>query len=192
MIRSIRGPWVAAAVTMALSLSAIAARAADDDAPSDDVMNFELSSPAFRDGELLAPEHTCEGKDISPELVWTTAPEGTESFALLVEDPDAPIGVWTHWVVYNIPGDARSLDEAMAKRGELSDGTRQGKNDFNRDGYNGPCPPGGSRHHYVFTVFALDTKLKLRPGATNTKLRQAMKGHILAQAERTALYERKF
>lgn len=151
---------------------------------------LRLSSPAFKTDTDVPPEHTCDGADRSPAVEWRGAPEATKAFALLVEDPDAPSGVFVHWVVYNIPGAAGALDQGVENRDTLGDGTRQGKNDFGNVGYGGPCPPPGSKHHYEFRLFALAASLDLDPGASAASLRQAMQGKILAEARLVGLYQR--
>lgn len=142
-----------------------------------------ISSPSFSNGGNIAKKFTCDGTDISPQLSWTDPPEGTKSFALLVDDPDAPAGNWNHWTMWNLPADKRGLPENVAKDARLPDGSEQGHNDFSKTGYNGPCPPPGKPHRYYFKLFALDAKLDLKADAGKKELEAAMKGHILAQAE---------
>lgn len=156
----------------------------------DDEKTFSIQSTSFGTNEGIPEKHTCEGKDVSPFLEWKDAPEGTKSFALIVDDPDAPVGTWVHWVAWNIPAPKKELKENVAKRKSLPDGTRQGTNDFKKIGYNGPCPPPGKPHRYFFKLYALDGKLDLKPGATKAELLDAMKGHILAQAELMGTYQR--
>jgi hypothetical protein len=144
-------------------------------------MAFRLTTTAFQDGEFIPKEFTCDGQDNSPTLEWTEPPAGTKSFAVLVDDPDAPAGTWVHWVLYDLPGDARMLEEGVAKDRQLADGTRQGRNDFGKIGYNGPCPPKGGPHRYFFKLYALDRKTNLKAGASKAELERAMKGHILAE-----------
>ena len=150
---------------------------------------MKLVSSAFSEGGMIPSQYTCDGKDISPPLQWSDVPEGVKSFALICDDPDAPMGTWVHWVIYNIPDTLRQLPEAVPATEKLSDGTLQGKNDFKRFGYGGPCPPGGT-HRYFFKLYALDTKLDLAPGATKAQLLDAMKGHILAEAQLIGKYGR--
>lgn len=149
----------------------------------DTTMAFHLTTTAFRDGEFIPKEFTCDGQDNSPTLEWTEPPAGTKSFAVIVDDPDAPAGTWVHWVLYDLPGDARQLEEGVAKDRQLADGTRQGRNDFGKIGYNGPCPPKGGPHRYFFKLYALDRKTNLKAGASKAELERAMKGHTLAEAE---------
>ena len=153
-------------------------------------MGFELTSSAFAHGEAIPAAHTCDGEDRSPALTWTEPPAGTKSLALIVDDPDAPMGRWVHWVVYQMPPSVRALPAAFPRDAQLPDGTRQGWTDFRRTGYGGPCPPSGT-HHYGFTLYALDTFLRLAPGATTTELESAMRGHVLAQAALMGVYRRK-
>ncbi|HEX3051710.1 MAG TPA: YbhB/YbcL family Raf kinase inhibitor-like protein [Aggregatilineaceae bacterium] len=154
-------------------------------------MAFVLHSSDFPPGALIPIRFTCSGSDISPALLWSDPPPETDSLALICEDPDAPRGLWVHWVIYNIPKDTRGLLEAIPKVLELPDGTRQGVNDFGRTGYAGPCPPPGhGKHRYFFRLYALDVSLMLLPDATRADLLQAMEGYILAEAELMGLYER--
>lgn len=151
---------------------------------------FKLNSPGFAEGAAIPKEFTCEGADSSPALKWTDPPAGTKSFALIADDPDAPAGTWVHWVIYNLPADSRQLAAGAPKDDELPNGARQGGNDFQRIGYGGPCPPPGPAHRYFFKLYALDAKLELKPGAAKGELENAMKGHMLAQAELVGRYQR--
>jgi Raf kinase inhibitor-like YbhB/YbcL family protein len=153
-------------------------------------MTISLSSPAFKDGETIPVKYSCEGQDVSPPLTWSEPPEGTQGFALIMDDPDAPGGVFTHWVLFNLTPDSRDLPEALATQAELPSGTRQGRNDFGRIGYGGPCPPSGRPHRYQFTLYALDQLLDLKAGAAKNQLIGAMQGHILAQGQLTGIYQR--
>lgn len=153
-------------------------------------MSLSISSPSFSSGGNIPNKFTCDGSDVSPQLAWTEPPAGTKSFALLVDDPDAPVGNWNHWTLWNLPASARGLSEGVSKEASLPDGTQQGKNDFRKTGYNGPCPPPGKPHRYYFKLFALDTKLDLKPGSNRQELESAMKGHILVQAEWVGRYGR--
>jgi Raf kinase inhibitor-like YbhB/YbcL family protein len=146
-------------------------------------MSFQLSSSAFSSGGTIPKKHTCDGSDASPALNWNGAPAGTQSFALIANDPDAPAGTGVHWVLYNAPGSAKEFSEGVKKEEQLSDGTLQGRNDFRKIGYGGPCPPPGKPHRYFFKLYALDTKLSLKAGATKGEVESAMKGHVLGQAE---------
>jgi Raf kinase inhibitor-like YbhB/YbcL family protein len=153
-------------------------------------MSFELTSTAFSVGKAIPRKFTCDGPDVSPTLAWTEPPAKTQSFALIMDDPDAPVGTWVHWVLYGLPADTRELPEGVAKQEQLPNGARQGRNDFRKIGYGGPCPPPGKPHRYFFKLYALDTKLDLKAGATKPDVESAMKGHILAQAELIGTYGR--
>ncbi len=151
---------------------------------------LKLSSSAFQPGGDIPREFTCEGADESPELSWSGAPPGTKSFALIADDPDAPAGTWVHWVIFDLPPETQHLPRGVPKQAELQGGGRQGNNDFDRVGYGGPCPPPGKPHRYFFKLYALDTPLNLKAGATKRDLERAMRGHILAQAELMGRYKR--
>ena len=152
--------------------------------------NFRVESTAFKEGASIPVRFTCEGEDISPALAWSGAPAGTRSFALIVDDPDAPGGVWTHWVVYNLPAQTNAMDENQPKQARLPNGGLQGLSSFGRVGYGGPCPPPGPAHRYFFRLYALDTVLSLEPGASKQQVLDAMKGHILGQAELMGRFKR--
>ncbi len=145
--------------------------------------SLKITSTAFEPGAAIPKKFTCEGPDVSPALSWSDPPAGAQSFALIADDPDAPVGTWVHWVLYDLPADARSLAENIPKEGQLPNGARQGRNDFRKIGYGGPCPPPGKPHRYFFKLYALDAKLNLKAGATKTEAERAMQGHILAQGE---------
>jgi Raf kinase inhibitor-like YbhB/YbcL family protein len=153
-------------------------------------MALELKSSAFRPNAEIPRKHTCDGPDVSPPLAWSEPPAGTQSLALIMDDPDAPVGTWVHWVLYDLPADTRELAEGVPKEAELASGARQGRNDFGRLGYGGPCPPPGPAHRYFFKWYALDRKTGLKSGATKEELLRAMEGHILAQAELVGRYKR--
>jgi Raf kinase inhibitor-like YbhB/YbcL family protein len=153
-------------------------------------MSFALKTTVFTDGGGIPKKYTCDGADVSPALNWNDAPAGTQSFALIADDPDATVGTWTHWIIWNIPAITTALPEAMAKVGESGDGARQGSNDFKRIGYGGPCPPPGKAHRYFFKLYALDAKLDVEAGATRGTLERAMKKHVLAQTELMGTYGR--
>ncbi len=146
-------------------------------------MALQLTTTAFPSGGSIPKKFTCDGPDVSPVLSWNEPPAGTQAFALIMDDPDAPAGTWVHWVLYDLPSSTRALPEGVPKDAELSSGARQGRNDFGKLGYGGPCPPRGATHRYFFKLYALDSKTNLKPGATKAELERAMKGHILAQAE---------
>lgn len=155
-----------------------------------EAMAMRIESPAFQSQGKIPVQYTCDGADLSPPLVWSDPPPGTQSFALISDDPDTPIGTWVHWVVYGLPAGSRGLQEGIPKTETLPDGTQQGITDFGRSGYGGPCPPAGKPHRYFFKLFALDTALALSPKMTKTDLLMAMNGHILAQTELVGFYER--
>ena len=157
------------------------------------VTQFTLSSPSFRNNQPIPSKHSCEGEDASPPLKWEGAPAGTKSFALICDDPDAPGGTWVHWVIYGIGTGTTELPENVAKTDTVSalGGAKQGRNDFGKSGYGGPCPPRGHGvHHYHFRLYALDTELNLAPRVKRHQLDAAMKGHILAQTELVGTYQR--
>jgi hypothetical protein len=146
-------------------------------------MPLALTSSAFAAGAEIPRQYTCKGGEASPALQWSGAPARTASFALVVDDPDAPHGTWVHWVLWNLPANAHALPEGVPKRDQLDDGARQGRNSDRKIGYSGPCPPGGQTHRYFFRLYALDEKLDLAAGTNRADLDAAMKGHVLAQAE---------
>lgn len=147
-------------------------------------MSLELTSDAFMNGQSIPAKYSCTGKNISPALAWNEPPAGTQSFALIMDDPDAPMGTWVHWVLFNIPANARNLQEDLPVTGKNVDPNAiyVGKNSWGDTRYGGPCPPSGT-HRYYFKLYALDTTLSLLPGATKEQLRKEMEGHILAQSE---------
>ena len=153
-------------------------------------MALSLSSTAFKEGDQIPVKYTCDGQDISPPLVWGEPPPGTQAFVLIVEDLDAPGGVFTHWVLFNLPADSRQLPEGISAQQQLENGALQGKNDFGEIGYGSPCPPPGPAHRYRFTLYALDKPLDLKPGASKKQVLDAMKENILAQGELTGTYRR--
>lgn len=143
-----------------------------------------VSSPAFSDGQEIPGKYTCDGEDLSVPLAWFGVPEGIQSIVLIVDDPDAPGGVFVHWVLYDLPADISMLEE-----GAMDIGT-QGVNGFRNNGYNGPCPPTGPAHRYYFKVYALDTTLGLQPGASKAQVEDAMQGHILVDGQLMGTYQR--
>ena len=152
-------------------------------------MAITITSAAFIEGGMIPRDYTCDGRDISPPLAWTGAPEGTKSFAIICDDPDAPVGTWVHWVLFNVPAAADELAQSIPPDRILEDGTRHGINDFGTFGYGGPCPPGGT-HRYYFKLYALDTELTQEPGITKAELLKAMEGHILAEGQLMGRYTR--
>jgi len=153
-------------------------------------MALHITSPEFSEGEAIPKKFTCDAQDVSPQLKWNEPPAKTQSFALVMDDPDAPAGTWVHWVLYDLAADTGELPEGVAKQEQLASGTRQGRNDFGKIGYGGPCPPPGKPHRYFFKLYALDTRLNLKSGATKADLERAMKSHIVAQAELIGRYGR--
>jgi Raf kinase inhibitor-like YbhB/YbcL family protein len=150
---------------------------------------MKISSSAFKEGEMIPKKYTCDDINISPPLEWSLAPEGTKTFALICDDPDAPMGTWVHWVIFNLPAKTNQLSENIPSKEVLPDGAKQGKNDFGRVGYGGPCPPAGI-HRYYFKIYALDDELDLKAGVTKAELLKAMDGHILAEAQLMGRYKR--
>jgi len=156
-------------------------------------MAFTLTSPAFESGGRIPKRYTGEGEDVSPPLEWSDPPEGTQALALVCDDPDAPVGTWDHWLIWNLPADTRELPEGVPTTATVDDlgGAAQGKNGWGKIGYGGPMPPPGhGDHHYHFRLYALEARLDLAPGAEKRTLVQAMDGHVLGQAELTGLYSR--
>lgn len=151
---------------------------------------MQLKTPSFKPAGDIPAQFTCDGADTSPALSWSIPPTGTQSFALVLEDPDAPGRTWVHWVLYDMPASERQLPEGVPPESELPSGARQGRNDFKKIGYGGPCPPAGPGHRYYFKLYALDKKLGLGPGATRRELERAMRGHIVARAELMGQYRR--
>ena len=153
-------------------------------ATSEADMNFKLTSDAFVNGQSIPAKYTCVGKNISPALTWTEPPSGTQSFSLIVDDPDAPGQTWVHWVLYNIKPDMRTLQEDLPITGKNVDPNAifVGKNSSGAIAYQGPCPPSGT-HRYYFKLYALDSQISLLPGATKDQVLKEMDGHILAQTE---------
>ncbi|MGA7293721.1 MAG: YbhB/YbcL family Raf kinase inhibitor-like protein [Terriglobales bacterium] len=144
---------------------------------------MQLTSTAFKSGDKIPSRYTCEGTNVSPEFSWTGSPAEAKAFALIMHDPDAARpGGFTHWVLYNIPADTFRIPDAVPTQKAIAEIGTQGQNDAGKIGYTGPCPPSGT-HRYVVRLFALDLILKLPPGAKHEELKDAMKGHILAQAE---------
>ncbi|MFA6571676.1 MAG: YbhB/YbcL family Raf kinase inhibitor-like protein [Bacteroidota bacterium] len=149
-------------------------------------MKMKISSSSFQEGTLIPQKFTCDGKNISPALEWQNVPKGTKSFALIVDDPDAPMGTWIHWVVYNIPSDVLEFPEDFSSS-ELNNKVKQGSASNNKTGYHGPCPPNGT-HRYFFKIYALDLVLEEEPGLTKEKILKKMEGHILGQGELMGKY----
>lgn len=145
---------------------------------------LQISSPAFAHQGAIPARFTCDGQDINPPLAFGNIPAGTKSLALIVDDPDAPVGMWVHWVAWNIPPETQEIRENSVPAGAV-----QGLNDWKSNRYGGPCPPSGT-HRYFFKLYALDTKLNLAPATTKTSLERAMEGHILARGELQGTYRK--
>ncbi|HUU41026.1 MAG TPA: YbhB/YbcL family Raf kinase inhibitor-like protein [Desulfatiglandales bacterium] len=150
---------------------------------------IKVTSSAFSEGKMIPEKYTCDGEDISPPLAWTGVPEGTKSFALICDDPDAPMGTWVHWVLFDIPAEIRELSSNIPPLPVIKNGAKQGINDFRKYGYGGPCPPGGT-HRYYFKLYALDIEVDLVSGITKDQLLKAMEGHILAKGQLMGKYKR--
>ncbi len=153
--------------------------------------SMQLSSTAFLAGEPIPGTHTCYGNNASPPLQWSGAAAGTKSLALIVDDPDAPMGTWVHWVLFNLPANTTDLAEAVPKGQYLPNGARQGFNDFRHLGYGGPVPPPGKPHRYFFKLYALSATLDLKPGAAKKELERAMEKLVLAQGQLMGTYKKR-
>ena len=153
-------------------------------------MAFEIKSSAFAQGQAIPKKYTCDGPDVSPHLAWTDPPTGTKTFALIADDPDAPMGTFVHWVLYDLPVGARQLPEGVPKQETLPDGTKQGMTDFRRIGYGGPCPPPGKPHRYFFKLYAVDKKIGLPPRVTKQQVLDAIQGHTLGEMQLMGTYKR--
>jgi hypothetical protein len=152
--------------------------------------SLTLTSPSFADGATIPKAYTCNGGNYSPALQWANAPEGTKSFAIIIDDLDAPLNVFAHWVLFNLPPNLTSLSEKISPNGALPEGALEGVNGFGKIGYGGPCPPPGKPHRYFFKLYALDTMVREKSGITKEKLVQAMKGHILAEVNIMGMFGR--
>ena len=151
---------------------------------------MEILSSAFDEGAIIPEKYTCDDIDISPPLKWSSIPEGTKTFAIICDDPDAPMGTWVHWVIYNLSADINELSENIPPSEILTNGAKQGKNDFGKIGYGGPCPPGGT-HRYYFKVYALSKELMVESGITKSELLKAMERHILSEGKLMGRYKRR-
>lgn len=149
-----------------------------------------LESAAFKDGGTIPKNYACEGPDLSPPLAFSGVSPSAKSLALICDDPDAPGGTWTHWVLFNLPPETKALPEGLPKTQFVLKTAAQGLNDFGRIGYGGPCPPPGKPHRYVFALYALDAPVELRPGASKEELLAAMEGRVLEKAVLWGLYRR--
>lgn len=153
-------------------------------------MSIQITSPAFEEGKPIPKKHTCGGPDVSPPLEWKGVPEASKSLVIMCDDPDAAMGTWVHWVLFNLPPDATKIAENVAKKPILDGGARQGVNDFQRVGYGGPCPPPGKTHRYFFKLYALDTMIDVGEGVHKKDVEKAMQGHVLAQGQLMGTYKR--
>ncbi len=147
---------------------------------------MKITSSAFKDGEGIPEIYTCKGKDISPPLAWSDLPADTVSLVMIMDDPDAPVGTWDHWIVFNIPSSSTELGQDIQL---YPAGAKPGKNSWKRNDYGGPCPPGGARHRYFFKLYALDITLNLEDGASKAEILKAMQSHVLADAQLVGIYK---
>lgn len=154
-------------------------------------MTIKVTSSAFQSGQAIPARYTCEGADTSPPLQWSGVPVGAKTLALICDDPEAPVGTWVHWVLYDLPVTTAELTEKAPTSEMLPSGAKQGINDFKRVGYGGPCPPPGKPHRYYFKLYALDIELALKPRATKQELLRAMEGHILVDGQLMGTYQRR-
>jgi Raf kinase inhibitor-like YbhB/YbcL family protein len=153
-------------------------------------MNIRLTSAAFEDGKSIPVKYTCDAENLSPPLEWSNIPEGTRSFAIICDDPDAPRGTWVHWVLFDIPAEATGLEEGVRAIATLPNFGTHGVNDFGETGYGGPCPPPGGPHRYFFKIYALDAKLELKAAVTKKVVLRAMKNHVLGEGRLMGKYKR--
>ena len=179
---------VLTAVVMLLICSC-KSRAGDKEKEGGAKMEIKVTSSVFKNDGMIPSKYTCDGEDFSPPLQWESVPQGTQSIALICDDPDAPMGTFVHWVLFNLPADIKELVGNIPAGRTLSNGASQGITDFGRIGYGGPCPPSGT-HRYFFKIYALDTKLALPAGSAKHQLLKAMEGHILAQGQLVGKYKR--
>jgi len=151
--------------------------------------SIKLTSTAFKEGESIPRQYTCDGVNVSPSLEWSGVPKSAKTLVIIADDPDAPAGTWVHWVLYNLPADNIGMVENLPATDELRAGGFQGKNDFGKIGYGGPCPPSGT-HRYFFKIYALDSELPLKAGATKAEVEKAMEGHVVAQGQLMGTYRK--
>jgi Raf kinase inhibitor-like YbhB/YbcL family protein len=163
---------------------------AQNDSNKGDVMKIQLTTTAFNQGQPIPSRHTCEGDDVSPDLQWSGVPSTAKSLALVCDDPDAPVGIWVHWVLYDLTPSMTGVPEDLPKLLTLDNGAKQGMNDFKRIGYGGPCPPPGKPHRYFFKLYALDIRPDLKSGLTKKDLLKVMEGHVIAEGELMGTYLR--
>jgi len=169
---------------LAVMLAGCRAESSQKAAEGETEMTIQITSPAFSEGGSIPDQYTCDGSDISPQLDWTGIPDGTQSLALIADDPDAPVRTWVHWVLYDLSPDLTGLPEAVSGAGT------QGNNNFRKLTYGGPCPPKGPAHRYYFKLYALDTLLNLKEGASKAEIEKAIQGHILALGQLMGKYGR--
>jgi len=153
-------------------------------------MGITIRSDVFDEGNIIPEKYTCDDVNTSPQLRWDTLPERTISFAILCEDPDAPMGTWTHWIIFNIPPNIMELQSGIRKEEKLENGIIQGINDFGYPGYGGPCPPSGPAHRYFFRIYALDTTLNLGPGVKREEFLKALDENVLDEGHLMGIYKR--
>jgi Raf kinase inhibitor-like YbhB/YbcL family protein len=182
---------IVVAITLTLLLcSCKEAKQANLNAEGDkQIMDIKITSSAFAEGGMIPAKYTCDGADISPPLQWDAVPEGTKTVALISDDPDAPMGTWVHWVLFNLPPDVKELPENVPPDETLSNGATQGTSSFQKIGYGGPCPPSGT-HRYFFKLYALDADLDLDSSANKARLIKAMEGHIIGKGQLMGKYKR--
>jgi len=185
----LRDILVTAAVSVLLFCSCKDGGQAGSESIGDEKMDIRVTSSAFVDGGMIPAKYTCDGSDISPPLQWEAVPEATKSIALVCDDPDAPVGTFVHWVLFNLPAETKELAENMPSAEGVGGGGVHGKSDFGRLGYGGPCPPSGT-HRYYFKIYALDTMLDLESGCRKSDLLKAIEGHILGEGQLMGKYKR--
>ena len=178
------------AVVLFLLCSCRSADRNESETKGGEKMEIRVTSSAFAEGELIPSKYTCDGANVSPPILWQGVPAEARTIALISDDPDAPVGTWVHWVLYDLPTNVTQLPENVPPDEKLPNGAVQGESDFGKIGYGGPCPPSGT-HRYYFKIYALDTSLGLEPGATKGQLVNAMKEHIVAEGQLMGNYARK-
>ena len=180
--------WAFSSIVLLLGCTLTACRgdSVDPAAPA----TMQIGSPDFAPGQFIPAQFACGGADVSPTLHWSMPPAGTQSQVLILSDPDAPLGTFTHWILYNVPPTATAIAGHIAQTAQLPDGSMQAKNDADSIGYFGPCPPGHATHRYFFRVYALNAPLPLAPGASKHQVLEAMRGHVLAKGEFMSRYHR--
>ena len=175
---------------LVIAVAYVAAGCMAETPGTEEAGDMHLSSSVFENGERMPVKYTGDGQDVSPPLAWQGAPDGTKAFVLICDDPDAPVGNWIHWVLYDIPADTRALPENLPPREKVLGSARHGRNDFRKLGYGGPAPPPGKPHRYIFTLYAVDRPTGLPAGAGKGEVLQAVQGHVTAKAQLTAVYSR--